>query len=77
MGPYREGRYNQIIYIKEFIDSLESYVIMHSLPGSSLYRGNNAGCVDTGQRLFRGKEELLKREDIEKRENQHKRHYFH
>ena len=52
--------------------------IMHSLPGSSLYRGNTAGRVDSGQRLSHGKEELIERkEEIERRENQQKRHYFY
>lgn len=52
--------------------------IMHSLPGSSLYRGNTAGRADSGQRLSHGKEELIERkEEIERRENQQKRHYFY
>ena len=71
-----------MIYINEFIDrNSESCVIMHSLPGSSLYRGNTAGRVDTGtgQRLFRGEGDMMEREEeeIERRENQQKRHYFY
>ena len=63
-----------MIYIKEFIErNSKSCVIMHTLPGSSLYRGNTAGRVDTGQRLFHGEGDMMEREEeIERRENQHK-----
>ncbi|XP_011416515.3 protein DGCR6 [Magallana gigas] len=51
---------------------------MHSLPGSSLFKGSTTGRLETCQRPLQGKEELtVRKEEIVRRENQQKRHYFY
>lgn len=51
---------------------------MHSLPGSSLFKGSTTGRLETCQRPLQGKEELIvRKEEIVRRENQQKRHYFY
>lgn len=54
---------------------------MHSLPGSSLFKGSTTGRLETSQRpvhMVQGKEELtVRKEEIVRRENQQKRHYFY
>ncbi|XP_048766306.1 protein DGCR6-like [Ostrea edulis] len=51
---------------------------MHSLPGSTLYKGSTTGRLEPCQKVQQGSEELsARKEDIARKENQQKRHYFY